>query len=173
MTIPRTAVLAAFCLWATLDPGRAAARDCADSLRISGTTSLAFGTISLPKGGGGVVILDPSGPVATVGRLSAGPDSHPGIIRLCGPANTEFTLMIRAAGTSGSETAGSLRGDLAGELELRAVVGQVRRGGKGEWFGRLGGQGVAEIQVGGSLRIPSARPGQTFSLSFDVTVLPL
>lgn len=173
MTVLRLAAIVALCLWTILDPGRAAARDCADSLRISDTTSLAFGTISLPKGGGGVVILDPSGPIATVGRLSAGPDSRPGIIRLCGPANTEFTLMIRAAGTSGSGTPGSLRGDLVGELELRAVAGQVRRAGDGEWLGRLGGRGVAEIHVGGSLRIPSARPGQTLSLSFDLTVLPL
>lgn len=172
MTGPRLAALAALCVWAILDPGRAAARDCADSLRIADTTSLAFGTVSVPRGGGGVVILSAAGPVATVGRLSAGPDSHPGIIRLCGPANTEFILLIRAAQASGSDTPGGLRGDLVGDLELRATVGQVRSGGDGEWIGRLGGHGRAEIQVGGSLRLPSARPGQTLSVSFDVMVRP-
>lgn len=171
MRLSRYVALLTLCFAMALHAGNAEARNCSESLRIEDTTSLAFGTISLPRGGGGVVILDAAGPVATVGDLSAGPGSHPGIIRLCGPANAKFTLRITPMATAESSLRG-VRGDLMGNLELRAVVGRIRSAGADEWIGKLGGHGVAEIHVGGRLRLLSARPGQNLSLAFDITVLP-
>lgn len=169
MILPRLTALA-LCLGTAAYPGDASARDCAPSIRIDDTTSLAFGTIAVPRGGGGVVLLSASGPIATVGRLSTGSDSHPGVIRLCGPANAEFSLVITKAGTATGMPRGGMRGDVLGELELRAIVGSVRSAGADEWLGRLGGHGVAEIQVGGSIRLFSIRPGETLSLPVNVTV---
>lgn len=169
MILQRVSIFA-FCLCVAAHATEASARDCAPSIRIDDTTALAFGTVSVPRGGGGVVLLSAAGPIATVGRLSAGSDSHPGAIRLCGPANAGFSLVITTAGTVTGTTRHGARGDFVGELELRAIVGSVRSAGVDEWIGRLGGHGVAEIQVGGRMRLFSVRPGETLSLPFHVTV---
>lgn len=149
----------------------AAARNCAETLRIDQTTSLSFGDISVSRGASGVIIVSTAGHVATVGQLSAGPGAHPGIIRLCGPASVEFTLMITPT-AAGKGARSGMRGELTGDLELKAAVGQIRSAGTGEWIGRLGGHGVAEIHIGGRLRIVAARPNERVLLSFDLTVLP-
>lgn len=149
----------------------AAARNCAETLRIDQITSLAFGAISVTRGASGVIIVSAAGHVVTVGQVSAGPDAHPGVIRLCGPANAEFTLRITPA-AAGKGGRSGMRGDLAGVLELKAVVGQIRSAGTGEWIGRLGGHGVAEVHIGGRLRIVAARPKEKLLLSFDLSVLP-
>lgn len=169
MILPRLTALG-LCLCTAAYTGEASARDCAPSIRIDDTTSLAFGTILMPKGGGGVVLLSAFGPIATVGRLSASSDSHPGVIRLCGPANAEFSLVITRAGTVTGMTRNGMRGDVLGELELRAIVGSISSAGADEWIGRLGGHGVAEVQVGGRMRLFSIRPGETLLLPFNVTV---
>lgn len=150
--------------------GQAAARDCSDVLRIEHSAALDFGSVAVPTGGGGIVILSPTGSTASVGRVSPGTDAHPGIIQLCGPANANFLLTLRASrsGAKGAVTAAGAH--VVRGLELRGLAGQIRPDFEGQWSGRLDRHGAADIRVGGTLLIPRGKGNETLIAPFEVTV---
>lgn len=150
-------------------PGASAA-NCAERLKVE-AFPLNFGTITVPPGGAGVVVVDAIGGVATVGQIAGGLDAQPAFIRICGPAEANFHLIL-SADESNSHKPGQGRANFdVGDLALHVLGGGALEPlAENQWRGTLGRRGVVEIRLGGTLRIGRGVAGEVLDLPYSVIV---
>lgn len=144
--------------------------DCATELRIVSTSPLSFGTIATAEEGG-VVVVGPNGAVATLGGVGAGPGAQPGSIQVCGPAGARFLLLFEPAELNIAPQQGVHRPHMIRNLEVIARGAEIHPAATGQWDGRLGPGGRADIRVGGTLTIPPRQRHDNFAAPFRIAVI--
>jgi hypothetical protein len=145
--------------------------ECPD-LKIEEASGLAFGQISVPAHGGGVVVVSPNGGVATLGDVGSSGGAEPGFIRICGPAGAEFTLVFDVAELNIAGDQRTQKPHVVRNLEAVARGAQLHPSGPGEWTGTLGLRGQATIAIGGTLTIPARKTPESFAASFRIAIMP-
>lgn len=164
-----TKLLAAAAIGALAAPSSALG-SCATEVRIVRSSPLAFGTIATAREGG-VVVVSPNGAVATLGGVGAGPGASPGSIQLCGPAGARFQLFFETAELD--LAAGSVvhRPHVVRNLDIQALGAELYPTAGGQWEGRLGASGRADLRVGGTLTIPPGQKHDSFVAPVRIAVV--
>lgn len=167
----RALVLASLLSFALLvGAPNATAANCAERLKVE-AFPLHFGTITVPPGGAGIVVVGASGGVATVGQIAGGLDAQPAFIRICGPAEANFHLILRVDEANPSKPAQGRADFDVGDLELHAQGGGTLEPlAENQWRGRLGRRGEVGIRLGGTLRIGRGVVGEVLDLPYSVIV---
>ncbi|MFW6028419.1 MAG: DUF4402 domain-containing protein [bacterium] len=145
--------------------------ECAD-LRIEEASGITFGQIAVPVHGSGVVVVSPNGGVATLGAVGSSGGGEPGLIRICGPAGAEFTLVFDTEELNLAGDQRTQKPHMVRNLEAVARGAQLHPSGPGEWTGTLGLRGKASILMGGTLTIPSRKTPASFTASFRIAIMP-
>jgi hypothetical protein len=145
--------------------------DCASELRIVSVTPLSFGTVATATEGG-VVVVGANGAMATLGGVGAGPGAQPGSIQLCGPAGARFLLLFEPAELNIAAEHGTHRPHMVRNLEVLARGAEIHPAAAGQWNGRLGPSGRADIRVGGTLTVPPRQIHDSFVAPFRIAVIP-
>lgn len=145
--------------------------ECAGELRIVRTDPLSFGIVPATPDGG-VVVVSPRGSVATLGGVGAGTGAEPGSIEVCGPSGARFLLLFEPAVLDIAAERKGQRPHIVRNLEVVARGAQIHPAAPGQWNGRLGPSGRADIRVGGTLTVPPRQVHDTFAAQFGIAVIP-
>lgn len=143
---------------------------CAGEMRIVATSPLTFGIVSTAREGG-VVVVSPNGAVATLGGVGAGPGAHPGTIQFCGPPGAAFHLFLDTAEPEVAAGLGSRRRQTVRNLEILARGAELYPAAAGQWNGRLGPGGRADLRIGATLTIPPGQAPDSFVTPFRIAIV--